>query len=188
VDAATIERIEARLRWQAEQLVAAAIGPIAAGVKRRHSHEHARIAEYFGAMIGETVAPRRKVDPGTVASRIAAIVADRDAKLRTLQQRFTLHVHLTPAALLWVEVPCVHARVRIRRRKESREVMLRLPAGEQELDHLGCDGCSGSTPRPAVCDGRLHLLCERCVPQLQGRIPCSVCARQATNKPVSWLR
>jgi hypothetical protein len=39
-----------------------------------------------------------------------------------------------------------------------------------------CAGCGGATDQPAACDDRLHMLCEACAPQVQGRLSCRACA------------
>ena len=38
-----------------------------------------------------------------------------------------------------------------------------------------CEGCPGTTERPALCDERLHVLCETCVPLASGRPRCLAC-------------
>jgi hypothetical protein len=69
----------------------------------------------------------------------------------------------------------VHVRLRVRRRKGERELLLRLPAGAHGFDRLACEGCAGTTERPALCDEQLHILCETCVPQATGRPKCPAC-------------
>jgi hypothetical protein len=164
-----------RLRSLVAERAAAWVEPIGTGVARRHAREHARIAEYFEAMVAELVSSKRKIDPQTMASRLGAVVADRDGKLLDLRERFALKVRLTPLVLGSFRVPCVTATVRVRRRQLERLVALRLPALARRLDHLACEGCSGFTERPAVCDRRLHVLCERCAPDARGRLACPAC-------------
>jgi GNAT superfamily N-acetyltransferase len=153
----------------------AAAAPIRAGAARRHAREYRQITEYFGAMWSEVRTPRRKLDEKTVESRLAAVLADRDSKLRDLEQRFRLRVTLTPVALVGVTVPSVTVRLKVRRRQVERELLLRLPAEAQTIDALACDGCVDFTTKPAMCDARLHVLCEKCVPEPKGRFACPAC-------------
>jgi hypothetical protein len=159
----------------ASKAVAVRVAEIARSVERRHRRDHARIVEYFGSMIAETRTPRRRQDPAATASKVTHLVAERDAKLRELDTRYVLRTTLSPAALLLVRVPAVTVTLRIRRRKAERELSLRLPAGAPALDALACEACGLPTSRPAVCDERVHVLCETCAPSAQGRPDCAVC-------------
>lgn len=157
-------------------LAAAVVEPLAA-IERRHSRDHARMTEYFAGLVAELSTGRRKVDAATLATRTATIVAERDARLRDVVLRYTPKVTAAPVALVGALVPTVRVRVRLRRRKAERELRVTLPAGAQALDLLACELCGGATPRPALCDDRLHVACERCVPQAQGRFACGACAK-----------
>lgn len=52
------------------------------------------------------------------------------------------------------------------------------PAVAGAVDRLACEGCGQPTGRPAACDREMHLLCEGCAPQAQGRIACRACGRR----------
>lgn len=155
--------------------VESALLPVRDAVQRRHARDHARVAEYFAALIDEAKRPRRKLSADAVATKLRHLQAERDTKLLDLQARFTLRVGLQPAALLCAVVPVVRVRLRARRRKGERELVTRLAAGAQVLDGWACDGCGGDTSRPALCDDQLHVLCERCAPVATGRPRCSRC-------------
>ncbi|PTL84413.1 RING finger protein [Vitiosangium sp. GDMCC 1.1324] len=142
---------------------------------RRHERDYERMAEYYAAMVAEARAPRRRVDGAAVEAKVQHLQAERDNKLRALADRFTLRVHTRLAAALWVLAPVARVRLHVRRRKGSRELVLRLPAGAQGFDRLPCEGCQGTTERPALCDERLHVLCETCVPLASGRPRCPAC-------------
>ena len=160
---------------RAAHLARAAAGPLAESVARRQRREHGRICEYFSALIVEAKNPRRRADPAAVAAKVAHFVAEREAKLRDLDLRFRLRVSLVPAAVVAVIVPAASVRLRLRRRKAERELVLRLPAGARSLDAPPCDGCTGEAARPVLCDERLHLLCEVCAPNAEGRPHCPAC-------------
>jgi hypothetical protein len=133
------------------------------------------MADYFQAMVQETRSARRKVDRQTMLAKLSAIVADRDSKLAELVHRYTLRTRMAPLAVLWLDVPCAFVHLRVRRRKASRELTLRLPLGGHAFDQMPCAGCLGWTGSPAVCDDQLHLLCESCVPDARGRCKCLAC-------------
>ncbi|HEX5752981.1 MAG TPA: zinc finger, RING-type domain-containing protein [Archangium sp.] len=142
---------------------------------RRHARDRERMSEYYAAMVAEARAPRRRVDADAMEAKVRHLLAERDSKLRDLAERFTLRVHTRLAAALWVAAPVARVRVRVRRRKGERELVLRLPAGAHGFDWLPCEGCPGTTERPALCDERLHVLCETCVPLASGRPRCPAC-------------
>jgi hypothetical protein len=144
-------------------------------VARRLRRDHERIAEYFEQLGRDTRAARRRAEPAAIDARIAHLLAERDAKLRALVERYRLRVSLAPLAALWIEVPALRLRLRVRRRKLEGELQLRLAPGAAAFDRLACAACAGATAHPVVCDERLHVLCEVCVPSAQGRPGCAVC-------------
>lgn len=72
-------------------------------------------------------------------------------------------------------MPAVRIVLQVRRRKQERDLVVHLPATTSALDRLPCAACPHSTARPAVCDDALHVLCEACLPQPQGRPSCPAC-------------
>jgi len=177
--AADFAALMAALPARVQAALAAAVEESLSAIERRHARDHARMTEYFAGLVAELSTGRRKVDAATLAARTATIVAERDARLRDVVLRYTPKVTAAPVALVGALVPAVRVRVRLRRRKAERELRVTLPAGAQALDLLACELCGGVTPRPALCDDRLHLACERCVPHAQGRFACGACARRA---------
>jgi hypothetical protein len=163
---------------RAERAVREAAAPVLADVRRRHARDHARITSYFADLVAEARAPRRRADAKVVEAKAAHLLADRDAKLRDLGGRFAVKITCAVAAAVVAEVPAALVSVRLRRRKEAREIVLRVPAGAQSVDRICCEGCGGTTGKPAACDERMHLLCEGCAPAAQGRIACPACGRK----------
>jgi hypothetical protein len=156
----------------------ALLQPVQKSAERRYRRDHTRIADYFSELIQEARAPRRRLDPAAVAAKVAHLVAERDAKLSDLPARFALRVQIGVVALVCARLPVVRLTLQVQRRKLTRELYVRLPAGAHALDRLACDGCPGTTARPALCDDRLHVLCEVCLPNAQGRPRCPACLRR----------
>jgi hypothetical protein len=163
--------IARRAGQRARQAVAAA----SASVARRHARDYRRIIEYFEGLVADARAPKRRVEADAIAKKVDHLVAERDAKLRDLGQRYALRVSLEPLAAVAITVPAAWVKLRARRRKRQGELMLRLPAGSAALDRLSCAACGEATARPALCDDALHVLCETCVPLVQGRPACRAC-------------
>ena len=153
----------------------AAIAPVCAAIARRHERDYHRIEEYFAALARDAGAPRRRIEPAAIEQKVRHLVAERDAKLGDLADRYALRVSIEPIALVALTVPAIRVRLDVRRRKRGGELALHLPATASGLDRVTCAGCGGSTARPAVCDDALHALCEQCVPQAQGRPECKAC-------------
>ncbi|MFT3771855.1 MAG: SNF2-related protein [Minicystis sp.] len=176
--AAPVSAVAEATRWiaiRAGQAVRAAVAPLCADVARRQGRDHDRIADYFAALIAEARAPRRKVEPKALEAKVAHLVAERDKKLRDLGERYAVRITATLAAVVWAELPALNVAVKLRRRKLSRSIVLRVPAFAHAVDRLACEGCGAATAKPAACDERLHLLCEVCVPNAQGRFACPAC-------------
>jgi hypothetical protein len=159
------------------QIQRGSLPPILDALGRRKLRDHERIEAYFAELIAEARAPRRKTDPEAIARKVEHLLIERDTKLRDLDTRYAARVRLQLAALISVTVPALVVDVRVRRRKESRELRVRLSARASALDAFRCEGCGDPTAHPAVCDIRLHLLCESCVPAAQGRFDCPACRR-----------
>ena len=168
-------------RWIAARgarAVRAAAVPLVAEVARRHRRDHERIAAYFAALIAEARAPRRRTEKEAVEAKVAHLLAERDKKLVDLRERFAVKARASLAAVAWAEVPAAQVSLKLRRRKEAREITLRVPAGATSVDRPACEGCGAPAGKPAACDDRLHLLCEACAPNAQGRLACPACARR----------
>ncbi len=149
--------------------------PLVGAAARRHVRDHARVAAYFDALASEARSPRGRQGAGAIEAKLAHLAAEREAKLRELEGRYAVHVSFEPAGLVIVKAPVIEVRLRVRRRKLSGELALRLPPGAQVLDAVACAACAAPTSRPVVCDERLHALCEACVPNAQGRPDCGAC-------------
>jgi len=155
----------------------AAVAPAWAAVARRHERDHRRIEEYFAALARDAKAPTRRIDSAAISQKMIHLARERDGKLRDLADRYALRVSLDPVALVALTLPAVRVQLHVRRRKREGELVVRLPAMAGSLDRLTCAMCGGSTARPVVCDDALHVLCETCVPQAQGRPDCMACDR-----------
>ncbi len=155
--------------------VAGAAAPTLALASRRQERDHQRIATYYAALIAETRAPRRKVDRAAVDAKVGHLVAERDKRIADLAHRYGARISVRLAGLLWVRGAVGVVTLHARRRKGQRDLVLRLPAGTRTFERLPCDACDGWLDRPALCDDRLHLLCERCAPEATGRPECGAC-------------
>ena len=157
-------------RWaalRAARAVSAAAEPVIQEIDRRKLRDHERIAAYFGQLRAEAQAPRRKTDPAAIEAKLAHLTAERDKKMADLAARYATRVTAGVAALV---------ELRLRRRKADRRIVLRVPAGVHAADRPACEACGMPAARPAACDDSLHLLCEACVPNAQGRFACPACA------------
>jgi hypothetical protein len=172
-----LAELSAIIARRAQALAREKARPFLASAAKRQARDSQRIIEYFDELIRETRSPRRKLDRAAIDAKVEHLVGERDAKLRDLVHRYALSVRLLPAAFVLAEAPVITAVVRVRRRKAERELRLRLPARAAAFDRLACDGCRAATARPALCDGQLHILCESCAPNAQGRLKCAACER-----------
>jgi hypothetical protein len=144
-------------------------------VARRHERDHRRIDEYFTTLARDAKSPKRRVEAAVIAQKLGQLARERDAKLHDLSARYALRVSFEPVALVSLTLPAVRVSLHVRRRKREGELIVHLPATASKLDRLTCAACGGPTARPALCDDALHLLCEDCVPQAQGRPECGGC-------------
>ncbi len=175
LDAPALRRALSLATARAERALEAPLAAVRSLVARRLGRDHERIAEYFEQLARDARAPRRRIEPAAIEAKLAHLRAERDAKLRGLAERYRLRVALAPIASLRIEVPTLRIRLRVRRRKLAGELRLRLAPGASALDPLACAACPGTTEHPVVCDDRLHVLCEACAPNAQGRPSCPAC-------------
>jgi len=155
--------------------VAPAVADVLARTARRQARDHERIATYYAALVREASTPRRRIAPDALATKVAHLLAERDSRLADLAHRYAARIHFRVAGIAFLPLPAAQVTLLARRRKGERTLALRLPAGARALDRLPCDACGGWCSDPALCDERLHLLCETCLPVATGRPRCAAC-------------
>lgn len=152
------------------------------GMQRRHERDYRRLNIYFEDLAREAqkAAARKRLDPAALSEKLQHFARERDAKLVELTERFRLRVTAAPVAALRVSVPVAFVNLRVRRRKGERALTLTLPSGAGAFDQVACEGCLRATSTLALCDERLHVLCDTCAPLAQGRIRCPACSSHGT--------
>jgi hypothetical protein len=158
-------------------LVGPAVTDVLTRTARRQARDHERITTYYAALVREASAPRRRASPDVVAAKVAHLLTERDSRLTDLGHRYAARIHLQVAGIALIPVPAVRVTLLARRRKGEQRLVLRLPAGARALDRLPCEACGGWCSDPALCDERLHVLCEACLPVASGRPRCEACER-----------
>lgn len=170
----------AAAKWIAQRSTAAlraAVQPFVSHVGRKLAREHEQIDSKFEVRWAAAHSARAELGAAGVGeAEPQHLLTERDSVLRDLGARGAIRVSAKVVKLVHVTVPAGLALVRLRRRNLEREILLRVPAGAPTGDKLACEGCGEPTMRPAGCDGRLHLLCERCAPVTDGKITCPACA------------
>ena len=173
----SMERAADILLARAEHHLETRMVGILEGVARRRDREHARIAEYFATMMAESAAPRRAIAPEAIAAKLDRLRAERDAKLADLTSRYAVRVDFSAAAIVLARVPVTRVQLRVRRRRQTRDLFLQLPVSAGAVDLLACDACPRLTAQPLLCDDALHILCQECAPSASGRPRCQACRR-----------
>lgn len=170
VPSAALDWVAARGRDAVLRAASPALREIAA----RHAREYAWIVARFDAHSASLSGkPLEETD-----AEIAQLSSSREAELTKLGERFSTHVACSRVTLSWILLPAATVAVTLRRRKAERAITLRVPAGANRVDRLLCEGCHRiATAKPAACDEGMHLLCEACAPNAQGRIACPACGR-----------
>jgi hypothetical protein len=78
-------------------------------------------------------------------------------------------------AAVHVLAPAAAVHLSVRRRKGRRSLALEYDAATSRIVAPACEACAWEAQTPAICDGALHLVCERCVPDATGRWRCPAC-------------
>lgn len=151
--------------------------PFLDGFARRLDRDRRRIGDYFLGLRHELDkrARRRRLDPDAVAHKRAAIDRERAAKLRELDERGRVRIETSLVAAVHVLAPVAEVTLNVRRRKGRRSLALEYDAATSCLVAPACEACAREARAPAICDGALHLVCERCVPDATGRWRCPAC-------------
>jgi len=176
-----IERAADILRARTEHHLRTRMAGILDSVARRRDRDYARIAEYFEAMMAESSAPRRAISPDAIAARLDRLRAERDAKLADLASRYAVRIAASAAAIVLARVPVTRVQLRLRRRKQARDLTVQLPVSAGAVDLLACDACPDLTSQPLLCDDALHVLCQGCAPASGGRPRCHACGSRARS-------
>jgi DNA-binding transcriptional ArsR family regulator len=158
--------------WRAVERIARArvverLSPVRDVLAHRLERDASRLHGYYRSMQHDLAlsAARRSLEPAELEkllSRLNAIPRELEKRLAEARARLTLRVSLRPLVALRVFVPAVFVRVRVLRRKQERELVLRCAGFQRECDHLLCEGCGVPATSPLLCDDRVHLLCQAC--------------------------
>jgi hypothetical protein len=157
------------LTARARGAVERAAQPLLSAVSGRHARAHGQSVARYGSL-------EAALGPDRTGAEIARLTAERESDIEMIRERFAARVTCTRIACSRVVLPAATIAVTLRRRKATRTITLRVPAGANRVDRLCCEGCGrAAMAAPAACDGKMHLLCEACAPAAQGRIACPLC-------------
>jgi hypothetical protein len=151
--------------------------PFASAMARRFARDQERLVAYFTDLEQELKrrVAQNRIEASAAAQRRELLERDRVAKLDALASRFALRLEVKPVAAVWVECPGYLVSMQLQRRKAKRTVEIEYDVATRRLVPPACEQCGDATLYPAVCDDKVHLLCERCVPRSEGRIRCPQC-------------
>jgi hypothetical protein len=156
--------------------------------ERRRVRDHGRIETYYAKLISEARHPRRKAEPAVIAAKVEHLLHERDQRLGDLEHRYAVRASARVAALLLLRSPVARITLEVRRRKMTRNLVFRVPAGVRGFDRLPCDACDGWAEEPLFCDDAMHVLCERCAPNAAGRPRCERCLGEKEGRGGSGPR
>lgn len=176
--------------WRAAARMARArvvevLAPVREILGHRLERDVTRLHGYYRSMQHDLLrtAARRALDPAEldkILLRVNGIPEELRRRLAEARARLSLRVSVRPIIALRVFVPAVFVRVRVLRRKEERELLLRCAGFQRACDEFLCEGCGVPAPAPVLCDDRVHLLCDACLwtcPSCGART-CLGCARR----------
>jgi hypothetical protein len=177
LDVAGIARlVDAALPARIEDVLA----PFLAGLRRRLERDRVRLQSYYLQLLDESSQrvgrARRSPDGGDAArkreeQRCTAIRRDHEAKLADLETKYALEVEVRPVQVLEVIAPVQRFRVRVLRRKASREIALDFFPFAARLEPPPCDDGFSSDRTRLACDEAVHLVSPR------GLASCSRCQK-----------
>jgi len=146
-----------------------ALAPARELLARRLGRDVSRLHGYYRAMQEEVLRAGARRSPDAAAqdkllARVNGIPAELERRIAEARTRLGLRVVVRPVAAVLVTMPARSVRLRILRRKASREIELRYGALQRSCDVPVCEGCRAVTVHePWLCDERVHLLCEDCM-------------------------
>ncbi|MBI5487024.1 MAG: hypothetical protein HY905_06800 [Deltaproteobacteria bacterium] len=152
----------------ARRRVVETLAPVREIVSHRLERDVSRLHGYYRAMQAELLrsAARRAVAPADaekILLRANGIPGEFQRRVTEARVRLALHVSVRPMIAVRVSVPAVSVRIRVLRRKQERELLLRFDGLRRAFDVPLCEAC-GAVPvsAPVLCDDRVHLLCAHC--------------------------
>jgi hypothetical protein len=176
------ESVAAMLEAALAPRVEDALAPFLAGMRRRMERDRARLQTYYQQLLDESADRSARArrgqasDAGRVAlereeQRRAAIRADYEAKVADLATKYALEVDVRLVQVLEVAVPVQRFRVRVLRRKLSREIALDLFPFASRLEPPPCEASFSSDRVRLACDDAVHIVAPA------GLAPCPRCER-----------
>jgi hypothetical protein len=162
-DAALVTGAEGPLLREARRAALDALAPFRAAVARRHRRDVLRVGRYFEDMDRDLEARSQRSKGAALAAKRATLPAERERRLRALAETHTVHLALTPIALLLVRHPVAEVPLTILRRKRRRVVPVLYDGLSRRWQPLVCEGCGEAVLSFGACDDEVHVLCARCL-------------------------
>ncbi len=178
---AEVERAAAAVERHARALLVRRLAPLRASLERRMERDAERLVEYHETLLGEARKRRRgSSDPAALEAKTAAILRQRDEKLRELAFRYAVEVRYALASILEVSYPVSVCDLVLLRRR--REIPLALPWDPflRGVPPITCRACGEPALSFHACDEEGHLTCATCASPCAacGRVTCRACHPQ----------
>ena len=124
-----------------------------------------KLAETRARPLPDDVACRRE------EARMEAIERQYGENVADLERRYAMSVEVEMVQAAQFAAPVCRAKLRILRRKGTRDYVLDWNPFSKQLDTLPCEGCGIVSRSHGVCDRSLHIACPECAG------PCFSCGK-----------
>jgi hypothetical protein len=158
------------------------IGAFELSANRRLARDRERVDAYYRSLLPQIKKrmTRKSTDPEAASedrSRAEATELDRVAKLEDLLRKYSLRVQLSFADIIALALPVREISVRLIRKKEQRQRILRWNSSVRRLEPFLCEKCAAPAHPVYLCDDKVHTLSKECLAQCPrcGRVFCKVC-------------
>ncbi len=171
-----------RIRALTEAKARADIEPFRKGLERRLDRDARRARDYYDGVGGEILKKiqRRRLwgeEQKPELERIRATEAERDRKLASLADRYSVRIRLTPISVERLVAPATLVPFTVHRKEKRRELALVWNPILKEIEPLACEACGESLWSFAACNAAVHILCQPCASRGSegAKVGCAAC-------------
>ena len=99
---------------------------------------------------------------GKLLSKLDAIEAEREWKVKDLIAKYALNIRIEPVSAIRIETQSILSWINIKRRLSSRLFPVCFNPVTRQIDALPCESCFTPQKSYYICDDKLHIICADC--------------------------
>ncbi len=160
----TLKAVCGALNHEASRVALDQLNQFVGRVERRRKRDAKQLHGYYEALAQEVRRRKgrgRQLTAARVDAKLQSIRSEYERKIRDLDVRYALRVHLRPAAAVQMDLPVLRGTYHLQWRRAERTLPVTWNPLLRALEPVACDGC-GRGCREMTIDDQLRVRCRDC--------------------------